>query len=466
MRVKEGFGKITTKAERMGKRTQSSLGGMKAALGGVIALGAAATKAFSLAEQAAGGASLKLVEVAGGIKSLVQISDTLGDLQSRKKLNQFLQTSAGFGRSEAQDFSFDLASLGASREGIKLLGGLRNVEASPRQLALSALKLRKQFKEELGGHAIVDLAGKLLVAGEASPVSAAGLGVLSSNALGLGKALGFKPSTILAAVAKGAGVSPTPEQGATQIEGLFGAFLKDPERRFEGIGLLAALEKVNAFGDDERRKLIGGRKEARLGLALLNSQLPEIKALSGKIRIADRGVVDAKRFLAAQDPELSAVLASEKASERLSIARRRSGVGEKISDTQLSTALAISEERGDSVISRAGIHAVGAGLDLFNAPPDVTAGILGAFMSDSPSNARALTEKILSAAAAPIAASIDRELERRNALNKESIENKESILAKPAADLAMATASLLDFVRLFGALNGGGAAMVPIGEDR
>lgn len=367
--METGFKKVGTAGRKAGKKIEKSfLSGRLGAAALATTIGTTLVAALRAGEREADAAGARIRGLVGDMKDLVQISSDLADQRSFVDIAKGLERKFGFGESESRQFTFKLSSAGFSKEEISRLGVLKRFEDEPAGLALAALKIRKLFGPDTLGGTTESAIGALGVAAKASQVTAGGLANLALSPLAIGKELGFKPSTVLAATSLATLAAPSPEEARTQVAALFNAFLKDKDRRFEGIGLDAALTKVGTLSDDERRKFLGGRKEALLGLGLLRPIQEPIQGLRQSIlaEAAAPSFIQSKAALAARDPVLASANELARAQARSRQGIESLGIAETREKTLFETGRGIALEQDRGVLFRALFKTVAGVFDAFN----------------------------------------------------------------------------------------------------
>lgn len=331
-RMERKFGKVQRAGRSAGTGLSKSFSDTALKIGLVTAAATGLGAALSAADRIGKAAGERLRGVADALKGIVQISNSQADLLSNREVIKNLRTQSGFGEVEATDFFFALTSQGLSKRDVRAAGKLRGIESDPLSVATAVQKLRAQFGENVLGGRFESIVGALGVGAKQSPASLGGLANLALQPLAIGKELGFGPEAVIAATAKATLSAVTPEQGATQLEALFTALLKDDDKRFAGKGLQGSLDIIEGLSGKDRDKLIGGRKEALLGLGLVTSQREQIRQLTAdifsEISATTPGTTDfiaRNEAIAATDPTIQSALAAERSTQQRELSEERLG---------------------------------------------------------------------------------------------------------------------------------------------
>lgn len=332
----QAFGKVQRSAAGTGMSVKDVTGSVTRFATAVTAVGAVALREMSIGfqrfDQDAKTASASVIALEASLKSLVQISKTVGDNKGLGELADKLSKASGMTRAESLQIAFSGTSAGLSPAQLGIAAEIKRIEANPMQVVERLADLKAAFPDFAGGDPR-GITNALLLASEKSKVPLASLAGISLNPAKVGQLLGAPPSESLAALSLSTIGAKSPEQAETQLASLMDQLNKTGQ--FKGMGVVGSLEKLSSMTEAHRGGVLTS-KEALLGYESLKGRIGEIKTLRADIDSAVAGTGTGKDMLASririaeQNPELQALHLQGVATQKLEQTMRTQGLRETL----------------------------------------------------------------------------------------------------------------------------------------
>lgn len=293
----------------------------------------------------------ELKQQEGGNRRLLQVATDADDFDDLRDTADRLSTEYGIDRGEARNLVFSARSEGFEDQ-------LDFIAANQQQIDVAAQagvagQIPTLFRDEnLSGDQAINAT---LAAAQSSrldfetvaavlPVASEGAALTNSTA-----------AETLGAVAATASDFGSASTAGDRLKALATKFASDKDYGLSGIGLTAAVEKLQGLDSADRDDFLGGSSELKTAFAVFTKELDRIKEFTANVSgaIESTGTENSPtaigRRIAGSDDQLSAVRAAAQAENRKVVERERNrSAGEGQRQASVDNALADAERSGAS----------------------------------------------------------------------------------------------------------------------
>jgi len=334
--------------ESFGQRAITQIASYTASVVGVVPAIQKIGQAWREADQARDMAAQKIRESEISLASLTQLAmgdkAKLADLLGGAKqiyMGGGARTLAEAGRTM---FALESAGVGGERDLFTRLFGI--VEQPDVMARAATTMLTAMGPEETGG--LRAIMSKGFAASHFAPASAEQMLEATSRSGDVGRMLGMRDESLLAATSLLSQASGTAELGGTQLASYLSALVK--EGGYEGMSLAESVRKIQGMGlsNADLVKFLG-RKEAVRGYSTMALNLPELERRTGAITAAQKGDLLGELIASREaQPMLAATLLERQAKAREEVGSTEMGTKRILTDAMLADLMARQRAQGSS----------------------------------------------------------------------------------------------------------------------